>query len=174
MGDPSLCLWRAHRAGHGLVHPRSRAWNTGGGGGATSYQPLPPISCSPVQATEAFLPGNSQSSRAMMSACGHPGIQSWVPWGECSGPWARFVLRVTGGLRIVEPASGGAGPSPTGQECTKAGHQAPTACQAPNSVFDSLLILKIPQRGRPCSCYFHFADEQTDSEAKGLKIKWWV
>lgn len=49
-------------------------------------QPWLPISSSHVQATEAFLPGNSQSSCAIKSACGHPGIQSLDPGENALGP----------------------------------------------------------------------------------------
>lgn len=86
-----------------VVEPRSQAshprpQSTGGGGASIllglcscSYlhQPwLQPcsISCSHVQATEAFLPGNSQSSCAIKSAYGHPGIQSRYPGENALGP----------------------------------------------------------------------------------------
>lgn len=83
-----------------VVEPRSQAshprpQSTGWGGASILpglcscshlHQPWLPISCSHVQATEAFLPGNSQSSCAIKSACGHPGIQSRYPGENALGP----------------------------------------------------------------------------------------
>lgn len=83
---------------------RSQALETRWGWAAVL--PGPPISCSHVQAAGAFLPGNSQSSWAIKSARGHPGIQSGTLGRRL---WARgqVCLRVIGGLEGVEPAGRG-------------------------------------------------------------------
>lgn len=92
-----------------VVKPRPqasdpRSWRPGGGGAAVL--PGPSVSCSHVQATGASLPGNSQSSWAIKSACGHPGMQSGTPG---SALWAlgQVCPRVIGSLQGAEPAGRG-------------------------------------------------------------------
>lgn len=123
-----------------------RSWRPGGGGAAVL--PGPSISCSHVQAAGASLPGNSQSSWAIKSACGHPGIRSGTP-GRALLALRQVCLRVRGSLQGAEPAGRGslqgaepgeAGPGcrtrdcvlsqelpgPCGQGCAWAGRRAPT------------------------------------------------
>lgn len=125
----------------GVVKPRpqasdSRSWRPGGGGAAVL--PGPSISCSHVQAAAASLPGNSQSSWAIKSACGHPGIRSGTP-GRALRALRQVCLRVRGSLQGAEPAGQARPgcctrdcvlsqelPGPCGQGCAWAGRRALT------------------------------------------------